>query len=87
MMDQYTYDSLTPDDKVAALQDLAERAEKATDIGRCVRGEAVFLAYDTQARLPGHIYSAEGEKEFHISSACEYHFDKWFKPHEEEDTD
>lgn len=44
---------------------------------RCVLGEKVFYSSDHVARMPGHIYSAEGRREFlDISHLCEFHFDE-----------
>lgn len=41
--------------------------------------ERVFYAPDTEARMPGHIYSENGKSEYGISKTCEYHFDNMFK--------
>jgi hypothetical protein len=44
---------------------------------RCVLGEKAFYSPDTKARMPGHIYSPEGEREFtRMSHLCEFHFDE-----------
>jgi hypothetical protein len=56
----------------------------ATYTTRCIRGEKVFYYPDTEARVPGHIYSERGVDEFHISRCCEFHFDKMFPAEDEE---
>lgn len=75
-----------PDDDGTSFPELRAFAAAAalTDTARCISGEAVFYAPDTEARIPGHIYSEIGVQEFRISHCCEYHFDKDMQEPEEE---
>lgn len=50
---------------------------------KCLDGEVIFFAEDTEAFGPGHIYSRDGLAEFRISRLCEYHFDEAFAEDEE----
>jgi hypothetical protein len=58
------------------MRDLAEKDDNYEK--RCIKGEKVFVVDDVMARIPGHIYSEMGKKEFSISGCCEYHFDEMF---------
>ncbi len=60
-----------------AKQIYAEQGTAGT--GLCIEGEPVFYLETDQALAPGHIYSQKGVDEYHISKACEFHFDEWFK--------
>lgn len=65
---------------------LARRTQKMKDAAeadpeyqlRCIFGEKPFYSEDDRARMPGHVYSEAGIREFAISSCCEFHFDKMF---------
>jgi len=76
----------TDQDKIReceAMRDLAEKDESYTS--RCIKGEKAFYVEDTEARIPGHIYSDAGRREFGISRCCEFHFDEMFPADDEED--
>jgi hypothetical protein len=70
---------------VAAAQQLAQEAmahRESTQMCFLRWGggpeHAIFYAPDTEARVPGHVYSPEGLKEVRISQSCEWCFDKAF---------
>lgn len=62
------------------VREMADRveADESYDLRCIIGGEKVFLAEDTQARMPGHIYSAAGHSEYALSGCCEHHFDAMF---------
>lgn len=57
---------------------MAAEAEEA-NMGRCLKGEAVFYLPAAEAVRPGHIYSDAGRDEWKISRLCEFHFDGLFE--------
>lgn len=77
-MIQEEYDALSPEEKVEALKGLAQRAVEANSRKCSFCATPVFLAYDTEARIKGHIYSDEGKSEINITGICEYCFDELF---------
>lgn len=67
------------------LSTAAEEAVREETYGlRCIAGEAVFFYNYPYGLMPGHIYSHLGIKEFKISQSCEFHFDQWTLPDDEE---
>lgn len=83
---EYLDPNTTPARKVeicAVAQDLAERY----DSQKCIQCKTrMFYAQDTEARIPGHIYSAAGLKEAGITYLCEFCFDQiTAEPEDEEE--
>lgn len=62
----------------------AEAASNERYTKTCIFGEKVFFNPDSEARVPGHIYSGSGMSEYQISKCCEFHFDTMFAEDEED---